>query len=516
MDGKEQKKSGNFFANLFSSLFGGQDAEAEKKRQLHAIAKRFAKTKFSKFYKYQGNEALPLFPKTIYEIYKVIYPVKTMFQNIQNPNILKHLSIDFYTPPQIRQIEESLTEENLNALSKKMPSDNLRQQALAKLDEYSDFFTLEKINDIDTLYNQLAAFKEFCSFDFYFLLKKFNKTLRESDFSTTPQFDKISAEYIIDDLKDFVSVAWSLPLDCDYTNMVKLLRMYKGVEPITIQNLKRVISRIANIKSSLSIEMMIKLISENPQAKVEISQQTQNIFEAYIDKFKQETEANLNKIVEKERDTKSQDISSQLFSDVEIMPLKNFTEELNPTFTRKGLRNFVNTKALSYVKTFLIEIFKKDIHEYYDLVLVRGQWESHAVSAPFSEAYNNLIAITDSIIKFDDSLAEDAPTGMKIKTLLPKTERDNSSKNIVNRLISDANEVAYNSITSCITNLITIGKIVKSLVEDIDKKKSILITNWKELDHYSDIPMKDFSVKVYKKIYLLTTLMKTSLVQPED
>ena len=60
----ESKKSGGFFQNLFGSLFGSNDAEAEKKRQLKLIAKKYAKSKFNKFYKVQGNEALPPLART--------------------------------------------------------------------------------------------------------------------------------------------------------------------------------------------------------------------------------------------------------------------------------------------------------------------------------------------------------------------------------------------------------------------------------------------------------------------
>ena len=98
----ESKKSGGFFQNLFGSLFGSNDAEAEKKRQLKLIAKKYAKSKFNKFYKVQGNEALPPLARTFFEIYKAIYPAQTMFQGIQNPNTLKRLSIDFFLPAEIR------------------------------------------------------------------------------------------------------------------------------------------------------------------------------------------------------------------------------------------------------------------------------------------------------------------------------------------------------------------------------------------------------------------------------
>lgn len=511
----KQEKSGNFFQSLLGSLFGGSDGEAEKRRQLRTIAKRLSKTKFGKFYKFAGNEALPLLARNIFEIYKVIYPAQTMFQNLQNQGVLKHLAIDFYTPNEIREIEGSLSEENLIAMSKKIPADKLKQQAMARLSEYSDYFSLEKITKIDTLYKQLSSFKDFCTFDFYFFLKKFNKSLKEAEFSSVPQFEKINAEYILDDLKDFISVAWALPLSDDYSDMIKLLRLYKGVEPVTMQNWKRVLGRIASFRQSGAFEMMIKLISSNPSVSVTVAEQTQNIIEPYLDKFKQDTQSVIDKIEMQERTSKSTEICAQLFEGIEIISLKYFTDDLNATFSRKGLRTFMNTQLLTYVKVFLVEIVKKDIREYYDLVFVRGQWESQTLSSPFSEAYNSLLSASDKITQLDSQLAEDASIGMKIKTLLPKTDRDNSAKNIINRLISDANDAAYALITDTMTNLITIGKTIKPLIEDIEKQKPVIVTNWKELAHYAETPLKEMSVHIYKKIYLMSVLVKTCLEQPD-
>ena len=452
----------------------------------------------------------------MYEIYKVIYPAQTMFQSVANPNVLKRLSIDFLTSEEIRDIEESLSEQNLLKLSKEIPIANLQAQAQERISKYSDFFTLEKITEIDGLYKQLMCMKDFCTFDFYFFLKKFNKGMREADFGTVPNFEKINAEYILGELKDFMTAAWTLPLDIDWTNCIKLLRAYKGVEPVTLQNWKKVVQRIQSLKTSGSLEMMIKLIGSDPSATVEINDTTPNIIEPHLDKIKGDAEKMINQLIAQEKANKTGDICSQLFPNIEVTMLRNYSENWNTTLKHKRLDTFNNVEAMGYLKTFLIEIFKKDIREYYDLVLVRGQWETQPLSSSFSDAYNSLLQTSDQIIQFDSELAEDGPIGIKIKTLLPKTDRDSSSKNIVNRLVNDANEAAYKFIVVSTRNLITMGKIIKSLVEDYAKQKPMLIGNWKELEKYAETPLKDMNIDLYKKIYLFSTLVKESLTKMED
>ena len=48
----EKTSAGNFFQNLFSSLFGSNDPNAEKKKKLKAINKRLSKSKYNKYYKH--------------------------------------------------------------------------------------------------------------------------------------------------------------------------------------------------------------------------------------------------------------------------------------------------------------------------------------------------------------------------------------------------------------------------------------------------------------------------------
>ena len=87
---------------------------------------------------------------------------------------------------------------------------------------------------------------------------------------------------------------------------------------------------------------------------------------------------------------------------------------------------------------------------------------------------------------------------------------------IVNRLVNDANENAYQLIMEALRCIVTIGKIVKSLVDDCAKAKPELVTNWKELEHFADKSLKEMSVDLYKKIYLFTSLEKSCIVPIEQ
>lgn len=511
--GNEKKEKSGFFENILAALFGGKDSDAEKKRQLRAIAKKLSKSRFNKFYRYSGNEILPPLGKLFFELYKAVSPLQNLFNSIQNPNTLKQIVINFEIPEEIRTLEDSLNEQVIVGMSKKIPLDHLKTQVEEKLSKLNDFFTVEKITKIDSLYQQILALKAVSTFDYYFFLKKFDKQIRENNFSAAPHFEHVNAEYIADDLKDYIESIWDIPFDSDWTNALKLLRAFKGgQEPISLGVWKKIIARLVALKNAQTFEMIIKLSSADPNYQPNVQTLKSNIVEPYLDKLKNDVENTINSLIEKERSATENNFASQLFGETEVMALSNYAYSKNTIFEQKKLNSFDNCQALSYLKTFLIEVVKKDLREFYDVVVVRGTWNSTTLTTQISDCYNNLLAISDKVIDFDNSLAEDSMIGIKIKTLLPKTERDASSKNIVNRLISEANDTAYGFVMESSRDLITIGKIIKSLVEDLQKQKPTLVSNCKELEHYIDVPLKEFCVAIYKKIYLFASLMKSCIV----
>jgi hypothetical protein len=198
----------------------------------------------------------------------------------------------------------------------------------------------------------------------------------------------------------------------------------------------------------------------------------------------------------------------QIFGTANPQSLKYYVAEFNPPLEKKDLSLLEYTEPLNYMKTFLVEFVKKAIREYYDVVVIRGQWDA-TLSAPMSNAYQELLKLSDEITDFDEMMAEEGSMGVKVKTLLPKTAHDAGAENIINRVVSDANEMARGYIIQGTQALIIIGKTVKQLLEDYVLPKPILVQNWKELEKYIDAPMKEFSVDIYKKIYLFVQLMQT-------
>ena len=507
--GEKKQEKESFFQSLISSLFKSSNPEAEKKRRLKNLAKTISKTKYHAYYRPATGEMLAPFGKLIFDLYKAVSSAQTYFRNTQNPAIFRRQIINYILSDNQLALLEELDEQKILEMSRKVPFQKLEQDVEHKLQVFTNEFNETRAAKANNLEKAFSLFQDFCEFDYYMILKKFDSSYQEFNFNALPRMDKVNAEYILDDLKDFLTVAYSITDDSVEWNMLfEMLKATQSRELVSLGNWKKIIAKIKSIQTSRSLDLIIQHISGDFAYETSISYQHASVIEPYIEKMENDTRNLMAKIEAEQKESKASSICMQIFGTASPQSLKYYVPDFNPPLEKKDLSTLEYTEPLNYLKTFLVEFVKKVIREYYDVVVIRGQWDA-TLSAPMSNAYQELLKLSDEISEFDNMMAEEGSMGIKVKTLLPKTAHDAGAENIINRVVSDANETARGYIIQGTQALIVIGKTVKQLLEDYVLPKPLLVQNWKELEKYIDAPMKEFSVDIYKKIYLFVQLMQT-------
>lgn len=511
---KEKEQSGNFFSQLISKIFKTTDPEIEKKKQLKAIAKELSHSK-NKFYKASTGEIYPSLAKWFHDIYKAIGPAQSMIQSVKNPNAFKNITIDSGMTDKQKEVADLLTEESILEKARTEDIQKLKEDIKSNMSALLSDFTTERIQMIDRVYTKLMYFNSFCTYDFYFLLKKFDTNLQERDFNYIPKFESIRAEYILDDLKDFIAITYSLPLEEEWKSVIELLKVMRGVEPVAIAVWQKLINRLSEIRKSDVFVKIIQLASKDPNYVPTIYQKQEHVFESFLDKLKTQTELTLIKVEQEKKNNKIDQLLTNIFGTTVVLRLKNYTEAASSQYEKKMLPGFAYHQPLNYLKAFLIDYLKKNIREYTDLILVRGKWSTAALANQFSDVYHILLSISDQLIEFDESLGEDKPSGQKIKNLLLRCDRDKDSARILRTLLKENNDKALGLITNAAQNLISYARTIKALLEDKEKVTSQMIINWKELDHFSDNSVKSTGVAIYKMIFQFVTLMQFFIQKSE-
>lgn len=509
------KSGGGFFQNLFASIFNSSSPDADKKRKLKNIAKAFSKTKYHVLYKPNSLEVLPAFPKMMYDFYKATSQAQIYFRNIPNPNQHKQRLITYSLSENQVGLLEHFDEQKIIEMSKQISIGKVKAQIEKELQQFRAEFEGERQNRVENLYKAFCLFRDFCNFDYYVFLRKFNAAFKEFSFEGNPNFEKITGDYILDDLKDFIDVAFPLTDDSImWGALFEYFQKTTGKELVSQNNWKKIIARIRTIQASRVFEMIIQMISQDPAYMIEYNSHLDSLIDPYLDELQNDTLGLLNRISDQQKESKANNICMQIFGTASPQALTYYVPSFNETMIKKNLDQIIYAEPLNFLKAFLVEYLKRDVRNFYDVVVIRGQWDS-SLSAPMSNAYQELLGISDQITVFDENFSEDGALGMKIKTLLPKTGHDSGAINIINRVVGDANDAAKGFIITAAQDLVTIGKTLKQLIEDYSLSKPVLVQNWKELEKYIEMPMKEFSVGIYKKIYLFVQLIQQYLQQSE-
>lgn len=497
---------GSFFKDLLSSFFGGSDPEAAKKRTLRNIAKSLSKTKY-KFYKMSSNEVDPSFARFFIEIYKAVSPAQAMLQSF-NPNALKKMVLNSSLTEKQKEAIEQLSENAITELARKKSLKEVKEQVKAYMDTFSSGYDSTKIAKIDQLYTKLMIFANFCQYDYYFMLKKFDSTMKERDFSKEPKFLAINGSYIVEDLKNFIDVAWVLPFDSDWSDVFKLIKSVKGADPVAAGVWKKILVRTRYLRDNHILEMLIQLISENPLYRDEIKNKELYIVDDFIAEIKKTAENTLEELQAKQTQGKVDGLLVQIFGTSEVEHLKYYNEAGSAPFERKDLGSFAYAEPLGYLKQFIIDYVKKDIRELSDILLVRGEWANQQLASPMSEAFHQLVEIANKITALDNSVNETVDLGLKMKTHLPRADRDKESRSIIQSTLTHVNDNAGILLKKSTALLISYDRNLKMILEDCVKKHQELILNWNDIDHFAEGQLKQMSIDAYKKIFAFVSLIQ--------
>ncbi|MFP4329656.1 MAG: DUF5312 family protein [Spirochaetaceae bacterium] len=498
-----------FFDKLLSIFFGGNDPERQKRKQLKQIGKELSKSKFS-FYKPRNKEALPDFAKFFYNQYKVLGPAQQILQNAAGSKTLKSIVIDSYMSDKQRSLRDQFDEEAIRKRAGEVETKQLAEELKDGMINFYGSFDAELVKKINGTYNLTQLLLRLVNFDFYFVLRKFDSAISENNFVYKPNFDPINADYIVDDIRDYLEIALVLDPKAPWDSVIDILKQYRGVEVVDRDAFKKMMKEIAAVVRENVLELMVRHISEEPFWQAKGAGSNERIVEPYLNTLKTTTEANVQKLLNERRDKKIDTLAQQVFGTSAVQRTKNYTEKANLMFSKRAFAGFTHTRALNYLKAYLLDYFKKDVRELVqDLLLVRGKWVTNIQSQQLSDAYHQVMQLSEALVNFDEALGEEGERGMKLKKASGRVvERDPSTAKLLRDQLNEINNEAKRLISEASTNLVTIGKFLKMLVADFDQTENDMVNNWKELDSLIEESIRERMIETYKQLYRFIQLMQ--------
>jgi hypothetical protein len=504
----EKNNNGTLISWIVGLFSGGLDPEREKRRQIKLLAKEFSKVRY-KFYKPKGSQATTSLAKFFYEVYKVTANASVIVQNADKSQTLKNLCIESLFSDAQRGYLDRLTEDSIRERAKTLDGKTLAAQVKDDMVNFLASLDSQLIARINATYTMVQRFLRFISFDYYFVLKKFDSTLIERNFSGNPKFEPIDGAYITDDIKDFQEVALLIDRSDNWDTAIEVLKIFKNIDVVDRAAWNRIVGLVCAVNSSEILTLTVKHASQDPYYKPTIDNQSIKIVDAYTERLRTQVEQAIQKILTERRDNQIEKLTQAVFGTKDVQRTKNYNERANSIFSKKIADGYLYTSPINYLKAFLIDYFKKDVRELQELILIRGKWTTNVLSQQVSDTYYQIMAMSDAILNFDENLSEEKELGAKIRKAMGRVvDKDLNSLNALKSLFREVNDQALKLVNETSIMLISFGKSIKMVLDDINKKDHEIIINWKELESLSEEPLANRIAEVYKKFYYFIQLMQ--------
>jgi hypothetical protein len=346
-------------------------------------------------------------------------------------------------------------------------------------------------------------------FDFFHFLKHFDPDLPAQSPSYQPKFNKVRAELVLEALKDFLEIAYPLDKQEDWASLFKILKAFKNdVEVIDPKQWMKMLAALHLVQRSSIMILIIRCVEENPVWQSNPNFPQEHIVQPYLEGIEAEASDYIDKLLNAKRYAQIEELALSVFGGQPLERLKYYTAKNSEAYEKKSLGAFLHARELNYLKIFLLDYYKKDIMELCDLFLVRGQWTKQGISKPLTDAFQELLSISDKLLAFDETIAESGDAGGRLKSYLLTAERDKGKARSLTLLLNKVNEDALTLISAATKELVVIATELKSLYADYDKNPYELIINWKEIESVSEVPITTRISQTYKKIHSFVTMMR--------
>lgn len=494
------------------SLFGsGNDSENKKKRLIRDIKKSLKKS--SKFYNPKKDEVTTSLAQFFYNIYKIVSPYSDLLFNVEDSKEFKNIIVEsFLNENQLKDVEHL----SIDAINKRFEESKDIKKTIAIV--HKDIVTLvasfstDLTNRINMAYSLILVFKELACYNYYFLLKKFDSRLPSNDFVYKPSFSDIKTSYVGEDLKDFLEVVAIFEPGSNWKEIFSIFTRYRSSLIIDNKGWNRVVKSINDTKKSFALHNIVKIADEDPFYEVEKRYHDCSIVEDYINGIKEDAENTLKGVLKKRKIATVNKYIETIFGDPQsVERSKYYINKTNITYEKKGIEGYLYVDPINYLRAYYLDYFKTEAKPVLELLIIQGQWAVHVTSQEFSEAFHQIQNSLPKTIELDNSLADDGAIGSKIKTMLRKSGKDMLAKNALESEVKTVNAIAKQIINNSVNYMVTIGNVIKSILEEYKAGKVNIVANWKDLQATTETPLEEVMLTTYKKLFYLVQLIQQSM-----
>jgi hypothetical protein len=500
------KKMG-FLSRLLASVFGSNDPALQRERALHLLEKDLKRIR-PRFYNPSQRLLEPAFARFLHELYRILAPARAVLQGGEASAALRLITVELALTEEQQQLRERLSDQSLNDRVKTVEPAVLAEQARGELAQFTRGFDAELIKAVDARYNSLAALLDLIRYDYWVFLRKFDLAFPEHDLAYKPSFKAIGVEGALDELKDLLEVVPMIDPQAEWDPVLDVLKDYKDVDLIGRDGMRRLLAALREVQRTGVLLGIVRHAAGDPGYRAIARPHRERIVESFLTKHRSQVELQIQKLLQAKTSQRIGALVRQIFSSDTVPPLEHYSEKANAAFTGRLLGGYLHTAPLAYLHAFLQDCLRNQLRSLVDFLVIKGKWASMQPSQQMSEAFHELLKISEAIPKFDADLAADGDVGRKIHAILLRADKDRKVLAELRPLLQRVNDQARGMVSSAATHFVALGKVLKLVYDDSARPHPEQVVNWKDLQTGTDRDLRGMVAAAYKRLFNFMQLMQ--------
>jgi len=490
------------------SFFAGEGLTDEKQNMLKGIARELNQSKYAKYFRIRTEETDPSLLSFLFSVYKTIYPIKTFMKDEQKMAQLRHFTVESCIDPSIKETISRLDTAFLEAKLKTNSGEEVIASIQNDINLLINQFDHTHRTTVNHRYELASALNQLVNYNFSGFFKKFDPHFVDGSFLVEPKFPAVKTILIIDQMADFLTATQALRPEEDWAGLLGILKKCDGghdlVDPVQFNNM---LKTLREIHTSKVIELMIQYTLRNPVWQFKNTVFVETIGDVWLEAQKNAAYAFITKINNTKKAGQINALSKQVFDSNDFIRLENYNVPMSEPYRKRHLDYFVYAEGLNFLKAFMDDYLEKEIKELCDILLIRGQWTNNTMAREMSDAFHKVEDTKGAIADLDTVMSEDGADGSRLHAAIIRIDRDPTQARYINSIITKVNDQAIEIINDAVQALTIVGKHLKNLIEDIQKKHPELLINWRELNMASKEPINQRMINSFKKINYFVQLM---------
>jgi len=482
---------------------------SDKEIVLQQRHKELGENKYARFFRQKTDEADVPLAQFFHSLYKMISPIRVFMRDPAKMTQLRQIVLEAFIDPTIVETIKRLNPQTIEERAKTIASADLIAEIREDIDKLTSGFNSSRIDGVNRCHNMIMIISQLVNFDYPGIIRNFDPSFTEGPFSDVPKFSAVKVEQVSKEIGEFLTVAQGVIPESDWKTLLKLLKICAKEELISENQFAQMLIGLRDILNSKVLLLMTQYGSKNPVWTCKPRIPDEHVAEAWVEARILRAQACIDMINSKEKKQKIDALAQEIFESEDLIRLENYIPSRGIMYLKKDFVGFNFAFGLNYLSSFLADCFEKEIYDLCDLVRIRGQWTNIASSKEMSESLYQIMGLSESIAHLDEALAVDGADGSRLKAAIVRAERDPTQVRYINTIIENVNDTARELLDHAAQHFAVIGKHIKSLGEDVQKKHPELIVNWRELSSVSkDHPLAPQMGRAYTKVHNFVELMQ--------